>query len=191
MLITLQPGANTNPDPVQGGSAVSSATNTGHGSTTVSQAGAGTSTKSCIWTAVGPGGGLVISAALKFDWDENGSVVVGTGSAGNSFRVQYSLDGGSVWNTAFNHTDVTSSTTSSTTVSLTLPQDFSQIQVRDRLQASATNDPSDSASITASISNIRVEVDLAQGAVGGLSAYNALINRNKTLPQSSLPTVGY
>ena len=165
MLVTLQPTSNTNPDPAQGGGAVSSATNTGHGSTTASQAAAGTQTKSCIWTGVGPGAGLVISAALKFDWSEDGTVVVGTGSAGNSFRLQYSLDGGSVWNTIFNHTDVTSPTTSSSTVSLTLPQDFSLIQFRSRLTATATADPSDSASITASVSNLRVEVTVADGAV--------------------------
>lgn len=162
-LSTLNPTSNTTPDAGQGGIAVTGNSNTGHGSTTASQAALGTQTKSCIWTTFPSFGGQIVSITLKFDWSEDGSVIVGTGSASNSFRVQYSVNGGGAWNTVFDHGDVVSPTTSSSQVSITLPQDITQIQVRDRLQATATADASDSASITASISNIRVEV-VAQDA---------------------------
>jgi hypothetical protein len=165
--LTVNPTSNTTPDPAQGGNAVTGNVNTGHGSTITTQAGAGTATKSCIWTgfpATGDGG-AVVSMTLKFDWTEDGSVIVGTGSASNSFRVQYSVNGGGAFTTVFQHADVVAPASSSSSVSITLPQDVTQVQVRDRMQATATADVSDSASITTSISNIRIEVVTETGQV--------------------------
>jgi hypothetical protein len=139
--------------------------NTGHASTTATQASAGTQTKSCIWTGFPSVGGQIVSITLRFDWSEDGTVVVGTGSASNNFRVQYSVNGGGAFTTIFQHADVVAPATSSSSVSMTPPQDLTLIQVRDRLQATATADLSDSASITASISNIRLEVVTQEGRV--------------------------
>jgi len=50
MTQTLNPTANTNPDPGQGGSAVANATNTGHDASTVSSSTPATVTKSCKWS---------------------------------------------------------------------------------------------------------------------------------------------
>lgn len=155
---TINPTSNTTPDAGQGGLAVTGNINTGHGSTITSQVGAGTQTKSCIWTAFPVISETAVAMTLKFDWSEDGFVNVGTGSAANSFRVQYSINGGGAFTTIFDHTDVTSPTTSSSQVTITIPQDVTQVQVRDRMTATATVDPSDNASITTSISNIRLEV---------------------------------
>lgn len=163
--ITIQPTANTTPDAGQGGIAVTGNVNTGHGSTVTSQAGAGTQTKSCIWTGFPSVGGPLRSVTLKFDWTETGAVNIGTGSAANEFRVEYSINGGGAWNTVFTHADVVAPTTSSSQVTITLPQDTTQVQVRDRMQATATADISDSASITTTVSNIRLEVVTVDGAL--------------------------
>src|SRR5262245_5196947 len=128
-LTTINPTSNTTPDPVQGGSAVTGNINTGHGST-ITSSGPGTVTKSCIWTTFPATGGQITSMTLKFDWTEDGAVVVGTGSASNQFRVQYSVNGGGAWTTVFQHDDVTSSTSSNSSVAITLPQDVTQVQVR-------------------------------------------------------------
>lgn len=162
-LNTYNPTSNTTPDAGQGGIAVTGNTNTGHGSTTATAA-SGTQIKSCIWTTFVAVSGQITSMTLKFDWAENGVVNIGTGSATNEFRVQYSVNGGGAWTSVFTHTDVTSSTSSNSSVSLTLPQDLTQVQVRDRMTATATADVSDNASITTSISNIRVEVVTADAA---------------------------
>lgn len=162
---TYNPTSNTTPDAGQGGNAVTGNVNTGHGSTVTAQTALGTATKSCIWTTFPAAGGQIASITLKFDWTENGTVIVGTGSASNEFRVQYSVNGGGAWTTVFTHTDVTSSTSSSSSVALSVSQDITQVQVRDRMQASATNDASDSASITTTISNIRLEVVTADSGL--------------------------
>lgn len=164
-LFTLDPTANQTPDPGQGGLAVTGNINTGHGSTVTSQVAAGTQTKSCIWTAFPSLGGQVVSMTLKFDWSEDGFVNVGSGSASNSFRVQYSVDGGGAFTTIFDHADVVAPNSGSSQVTITIPQDITQVQVRDRMQATATVDLSDNASITTSISNIRLEITTVDGNV--------------------------
>lgn len=164
-VITINPTSNTTPDAGQGGNAVTGATNTGHDLTTVNAPGSVLQTKSCIWTTFTTIPGQIKSITLKFGWSEDGVLNFGTGSASNSFRVQYSVNGGGAFTTIFDHIDVTSPTTSSSQVAIAIPQDITQIQVRDRLTAVATVDPSDSASITASVSNIRLEIETADGLV--------------------------
>lgn len=157
-LSELNPTTNTTPDTVQGGSAVTSPSNTGHGSTNVLQVGAGSTTKSIIWTAFAPvPGGTLTAVSLKFNWSEDGSIANG-GTSG--FRVQYSTNGGGAWTTALEHFNVTSPTTSNTTVVLSTSQDLTQVQVRGRLQAGGGG-VGDSASLTASVSNIRIEVEFS------------------------------
>ena len=157
--------ARTTPDPAQGGNAVTGDTDTGHGSTVTSQAALGTATKSIIWTGFAAVSGVITAIALKFDWTEDGTVIAGTGSASNEFRVQYSINGGGAWTTVFQHADVVSPTTSNSSVTIALPQDVTQVQVRGRMTATATNDVSDSASITTSVSNIRLEITTQDGTV--------------------------
>ena len=76
----------------------------------------------------------------------------------NSFRVEYSTNGGGAWNTVFSHPDITSPTSSSSEVTLSNSQDLTQVQVRDRLFAAGNTG---SASVTASVSNVQVEVMVA------------------------------
>jgi hypothetical protein len=160
-LITKQPTSNTTPDPAQGGIAVTTPSNTGHAATTASQVGAGSQTKSCLWTTIGAGpGGTLTSVTLKVDWSENGAIANG---GANGFRIQRSIDGGGAWTDVFNHLNVTSSTTSTSQVALSTSQDLTLVQVRVRLQASGSG-VGDSGSVTASVSNIRIEVVTAAGA---------------------------
>jgi hypothetical protein len=154
--LTVNPTANSTPDVGQGGISVTGNSNTGHDSTVTATANA-LVTKSCIWTGF-PSVGGVASARLKFDWTEAGTVNEGTGFATNEFRIQYSLNGGGVWNTAILHNDVIAPNSGSFDLLLNLPQDISQVQVRDRMQAEASADISDSANITTTVSNIRIEV---------------------------------
>jgi hypothetical protein len=159
---TRNPTANETPDSGQGGLAVTGNINTGHGSTTASRVGAGNQSKTCRWSgfAAGPGGNIV-SVLLKFDWSENGSVANG---GSNQFRVQYSTNGGGAWTNVFDHLNVTSSTTSSSQVTLSNTQNLTQVQVRDILAASG-GDVGDSGSVTASVSNIRIEITTSDGNV--------------------------
>lgn len=159
-LITVQPTANTTPDPGQGGVAVTGNTNTGHGSTTATKTGPGTQDKTCIWQTLPAQTGQISAVNLKFDWSENGSIA---GLAGNQFQVQYSTNGGGAWNTVFNHVNITSLTNSSSTVALSTSQDLTQVRVRDFLEGLGGN-PGETGSVTASISNIRVEVTLVDGS---------------------------
>ena len=154
-LITVNPTSNTTPDVGQGGLAVTGATNTGHGSTTATTTGGGTDTASCVWTAFPSVGSQIAAVTLKVDWTQNGSLI-GAGAKSNSFRLQYSVNGGGVWTNIFEHLNVTASSSGGEQVVITLPQDLTQIQVRDRLQATSSVDTT--ASVTGSISNIRLEV---------------------------------
>lgn len=147
-FITVNPAANTTPDPGQGGSAVTTNTNTGHAATTVA-AGA-VELKSCIWTAVPAVGGQKTAVNLKFSWEADGAVDGGT----NQFLIQYSVNGGSNWTDAVNQSPLVGATgAQSFSVGLSTSQDTSQVQVRDKLFAQTG-----AATLTASISNIRLEV---------------------------------
>lgn len=152
-LATLNPTGFTTPDSGQGGTAVTGASNTGHASTAAdAAAGGGTQEKTCIWTAFQSAPGVVSKLTLKVNWTESGQVDGGT----NMFRLQYSLNGGSGWTTAFQHIDVVADDSSEFSVALSAAQTISQVQVRDRLFAQ-TGD----AVVVGSISNIRLEVEYA------------------------------
>jgi hypothetical protein len=117
--------------------------------------GAGSDSGSCRWTAFPGIPGQKSSITIKVDWTQDGSL---SGvSPDNLFKIQYSVNGGSSWNTLKNTTSITSPSSGSSSASLSLSQDTSLVQVRDQLQASG-GDPGDISSVTASISNIRLEI---------------------------------
>jgi hypothetical protein len=158
-LVVIQAAANQSPDPGQGGSAVTGNVNTGHGSTTSSGPIGSGQTKTCIWTGFGAVTGQVVSVRLKFDWTEDG--LVGT-DATNVFQVQYSVNGGGAWTNVFVHIDVTSPTSSSSNILLPTA-DPTQVQVRDLIQAIGSD--VGIATVTASVSNIQLEVMIADPQV--------------------------
>jgi hypothetical protein len=154
---TFNPTSFQNPDPGQPGSlAVTSPTNTGHASTLISAVDGEANSVSCIWTGFSPVfNGTPLLYQLKVDWSQNG-LLTGAGSKSNRFKIEYSINNGSSWATLLDHPNVTASTSGSSQVSLTLPQDITQVKVRDSLSVSST--AGTNAELTASISNIRVEV---------------------------------
>lgn len=160
---TYNATSNTTPDPGQGGLAVTGASNTGHSSTTASCVDGATQRKSCKWTAFPSTGGQPISVTLKFDHTSSGSLV-GAGAT-NAFGVDYSLNGGTNWTAAVFRENYTASQ-GPTTASVALPvsQDLTQVQVRDLLDTS-TLTLGESASATATISNIKIEVLVGDSSV--------------------------
>jgi hypothetical protein len=155
-LITKQPTSNTTPDATLGGLAVTTPSNTGHASTVTSASGAGGSgEKSCLWSGFTAASGTIVSVTLKIDHLSAGSI---TGGSSNSLLLEYSLNAGGSWTTAVTRSNFTASQGTSTfSASLSVGQTLSDVRVRvDYLCDS--NDPGDAASITATISNIRIEV---------------------------------
>lgn len=164
-IITLQPGANQTPDATLGGLAMTTPTNTGHASSTASCSDAGASqTKSMRWFTIPAAiSGQRISVTLKVTHTSSGALT-GAG-ASNLFRVSYSVNGGSSWTDAVNRESFTSSQGPTVlSVTLSIAQDTSQVQVRDVLIV-ATNDNGESASATATISGVQVEVLTQDGAI--------------------------
>jgi hypothetical protein len=161
MQATRNPTANQTPDPGQAGTdPVTGASNTGHSSTSLSASGPGESfTASCLWTGFQSVAGIVLSVTLKVDWSQTG-ILSGAGSKSNRFQVEYSLNNGSTWNTLFVHVGITSPSSGSNQVILSSAQNLTQVQVRDTLIVNA-NDPGTDAELTASVSNIRLEVTYA------------------------------
>lgn len=159
-ISTLIPTANQTPDPGQGGLAVTGNINTGHGSTIATGPISGVGqTKTCIWTGFAAVTGQIASIRLLLDWSENGTVGL---DASNSFRIEYSVNGGGAWTSIFVHSNITSSNSSSSNVVLPTA-DPTQVQVRDSLSAEGSD--SGAASVTASVSNIRLEVTTVDGQV--------------------------
>lgn len=159
MLTTLNPTSNTTPDPGQGGLAVTGNVNTGHGSTTASAVNAATQTKTCIWQGFSSVAGNITAINLAFDYSQNGAIVNTSGGSDNTFQVEYSLNGGGSWITAFTHHAIVASQNLSFSVGLSPSQDLTQVRVRDLLRASSF-DVGDSVSVTASVSNLRLEVTM-------------------------------
>lgn len=158
-FITVQPTSNTTPDPGQGGSAVTTPSNTGHASTLSEASGDDvgvTETKTCIWSGVQSVGGFVTSVTLKMTHTSDGTR---TGISGtNRFLLQYSLDGGSNWTTAVSRTNMTSSAgPTEFSAALSVSQDLTQLRARDLIEASAIAVGHD-ATASATISDIKVEV---------------------------------
>jgi hypothetical protein len=159
MSVTRQPTSNQSADPGQGGSAVTTPSNTGHASTICSAGPGASTTKSCKWTGFADVSGSRSSVKLLFDWVQNGDVSDGSS---NQFRIQYSINGGSNWNTVFDHTGFQgSSSNNNEQVTLSNSQDLTQVQVRDLL-FTASNAENGSA-MTATVSNIRIEVEQNNG----------------------------
>jgi len=149
-LTTRQPTNFETPDTGQGGGAVAvtSPSNTSHDSTTVA---VGTPIATCRWFGFGGVAGLKTVVRLKADWTRDGAAPGGTS---NSFTLEYSLDGGGSWATAFQFLNVSAPASGSADVALTpVPQDITQIQIRDNLTETGIT-----ATLTGAISNIRLEV---------------------------------
>jgi hypothetical protein len=155
MLVTRNTTTPTTPS--HGGTAVSSATATGHGSTTAAATiGNPFALKTCKWTGLSNVPGLRTAVTLKLNWTEDG--FCSPPDSDNDFQIDYSVDGGSNWSIALLHTDVVSPSSGTLSVNLPLNQDISLVQVRDSLDAVRDTI---NASITISIDSIRVEVNLA------------------------------
>lgn len=151
----VTPTANTSPDPVQGGSAVTGNTNTGHGATLSSLGfegdnnGSGSATKSCIWSSFQSVSDIVTSITLKLSYTYSISAQVdespGAGTANGSARVQYSIDGGSNWTSLISPSvsqdaDGTNSDSNSGNISQSIAAStpISNIQVRSRVVGGAS-----------------------------------------------------
>lgn len=157
MLVIRNPTINTTPDPGQGGLAVTGNTNTGHGSTTSSAANGSTQTKTCNWSSFQSTAGLVIGLKLKVSWSVDGSLTNGGTSL---FLISYSINGGSSWINLVVKDNPINLDSGTSEVVLSIGQNISQIQVRDSIQADAAL-AGDAASITASVSDIKIEVTLS------------------------------
>ena len=161
-LITINPTANQSPDATLGGLAVQTPTNTGYASTTASVGvGGGTQTKSWRGFSFPAAAGQIISKTLKVDHTSSGAL---TGSADNAFTIEYSTNGGANWTFGVLRTTFTTSQGPLTlSVSLSVGQDVTAVQVRSLCQAFAG--AGETASATGTISNVRVEVVTANPRV--------------------------
>jgi hypothetical protein len=137
-------------------SGVSSPSNTGHGSTVVSSNNDVLSYKTCLWSGF-PANPVAQPQAvkLKVDWNESGSLS-GTGGT-NSHRIEYSLNNGSTWQALRDVSNISGSSNGTSEVTLSNSQNLTQVRVRNRLLADALEGTS--ASLTVTISGVRLEVD--------------------------------
>ena len=185
-VVSANPRNYQTPDPGQGGEAVNEPSNMGHGNTLTSSsatdsAGGGTVTntkvRSARWPTFRSVSGVAVSIRLRFDWSVSCSVRANSRPGGNAsslchFRIDYSLDGGSSWINRVSKTQSVAGTdfqtlndSGSEDILLSGSQNITQVQVRDLMRARATADAgtstgaSSEASITTSISNIRLEVE--------------------------------
>lgn len=158
---TIQPAAVTSPDPTQGGTAVTTPAATGHATTNSTASGVGnTTTKTCIWSSFPAPSIRPPIAVLLVDWTQNGSLEDGGVDTGNIFLIDYTTDGGSVWNSLHADSQIQAPTSGTDQVSLG-SIDISLLQVRDSIQAIGASDSGDvplQASLTARAFNIRLEV---------------------------------
>lgn len=158
--VAVNPSSNTTPD--QGGtSAVTGASNTGHAATTSSASGANTQSKSCKWTGFPAGSGTITAVVLKVGWAQDGTLSDGGVSTASDFIIEYSLNGGSSWNSLHGASQITASTSGTDTANLSTGQNLTQVQVRDIL--TATSIVGESASVTGTVSAIRIEVTTSEG----------------------------
>lgn len=160
-VIPRIPTANESPDTtngIGGDIAVTTPSNTGHASTVVSVIDT-FEIKTCRWfTFQNLLVGNRTSVKLKVTHTSSGDINVGVTS--NLFLLQYTIDGGSNWIDIVNRADFeTLEGPTIADINLSLTQDLTQVQVRDRIQAnSILGDP---ASCTATISDIKIEVIVA------------------------------
>jgi len=206
-VVSVSPTANQSPDPGQGGEAVSSPLNTEHGGTLSSASrttkGSASQTKTCLWHSFSGVTGARTRVTLKFDWTLNASVNVSADEAASAdasydFKIEYSLDNGSTWTVRRGFNDSVSipagtggndgdgiDTFGSESVDLPNPGaiDITQIRIRDRAFASASlrlsSNGSASGRATASVSNIRLEVELLDNTapvITGVSSSAVTLN---------------
>jgi hypothetical protein len=163
-LYTYNPTANETPDATLGGVAVTSPTNTGHASTSASASGAGAAqTKSCRWFTFPAFTGQVKTMTLKITHSSDGSVIGPT--AGNLLFIDYSLNNGSSWVNAVSRSGFTGAQGPTTfSVALSATQNTTQVQVRDDLFAES-DDVGDSAEATATVSDIKLEIETVDGGL--------------------------
>src|SRR5262245_24926565 len=150
-LTTRQPTSNTTPAPGVGGDFVAGPTNTGHGTTS----GSGNYSASWVCSGFANVSGQKTSVRLKANHSSNGFV---SGAAFNSYIIEYSLNGGSSWTTAFTRAFFNTLLNSSFDIALPNNQDLTQVQVRDRGLTSITDPELENAAIDFSVSSIRIEV---------------------------------
>src|SRR5215510_10349489 len=168
-LQILQPTANTTPD--QGGTtAVSGITNTSHALTTSSAfaqdlgadpPASASESKSARWSAFQNPTALVSALVLKFTWSVSGLLTLtndpgGTPTGTITYVIEYSLNGGGSWITQVNQTrssDGSLSAGMTETIVLSRSQNISQVQVRDKVTATAqaTAPPGSSATADAAV----------------------------------------
>jgi len=163
VITTLIPTANQTPDATLGGLAVTGASNTGHSSTSAVASNGAFQAKSCRWHTFQSVSGQIRAITLKFDHTSTGSLI--GGGSFNQFEVDYTLNGGGAWTTAVlreAYTFAQGPTTASIPLSAT--QDISQVQVRDLIVASTT-DLGENAAATATMANIKLEVEFFQTGV--------------------------
>lgn len=135
-----------------GGTACVTPTVTGHADT---QSNAGDVLKSCRWYNFPVPSGNIKSLTLKADWNEDASLDIS-----NFFEMDYTLNGGSIWNLIFIHNNV--SAPGSGSVSQSIPATSAPGNVGIRSVFSADSGGADT--INVSVSNVKLEVDLYDGA---------------------------
>ena len=152
----VNPTSVENPDVGQGGNAMTSATTTGHASSTATGSSGNSETKSCEWSGFPAVGGTITSVTLKIDHTSSGTLTGPT--PGNEFALEYSVNGGGAWLSAVSRTSYTSSQGPTTfSVALSTSQDLTSVRVRDHIRG-VSADPADIATASATISSIRIEV---------------------------------
>ncbi|MBO0722686.1 MAG: fibronectin type III domain-containing protein, partial [Blastocatellia bacterium] len=178
--------------------AVTSPSNTGHGTTTnvAYNNGPTTQGKACQWSAFQSASGLIERITLKFDWSYNGSVYTDaptaqTASATAQYSIGYSTDDGSIYGVAVNKLETSIivfgggefrpfSDSGSYSTDLPLSTPISQLGVGDSSYVTASSGTgSASAEMTTTVSNIRLEVEtmpvISNIAKGGINSTGAII----------------
>jgi PA14 domain len=183
-VIAVNPSANQTPDSIEPGDlAVTSPSNTGHGTTTASafNLGPATQAKSCRWFAFQPPSGQITKITLKVDWSISGYVntsapdFIDSASAAAVFHIMYSINNGISFNgmtrgaassVFFGAEYKPISDSGSFSVDLPANTPINQIIVSDRLytETSASGAGSAWAEMTATTSNVRLEVETVVGA---------------------------
>jgi PA14 domain-containing protein len=163
-VVSVSPGAYQTPDPGQGGLAVNSPSNFGHGNTNahssaISDAShnsaSDSQTKTCLWPAFQNVSAPKVRITLKFDWAQSGSLEVDApqrlwrASASSTLRIDYSTNNGGSWTNQVNisHSRLVRDGNSdhvpisdSGSVSVDLPNpgaiDITQFRVRDTIATS-------------------------------------------------------
>jgi hypothetical protein len=112
-----------------------------------------------LWTSFSPSpafNGIIISIVLKVDYTQDGFLTDGGVFTSNQFTIDYSLNGGASYSSLRLAGQIQSLSSGTDQVTLSSTQDITQIRVRDDLLASGA--VGETASVTTSISNIRVEL---------------------------------